>query len=96
MRVFAVMLFLVLTAAPFFGAGIILHDGTIIQGKIVSTNKTELTLESQIGVITIVSNPQYNLLLNSLMAFPLVLLLAHLSYTAIERPFLTLRRRYVF
>ncbi|OHD55384.1 MAG: hypothetical protein A2Y33_08690 [Spirochaetes bacterium GWF1_51_8] len=53
MRVFAVMLFLVLTAAPFFGAGIILHDGTIIQGKIVSTNKTELTLESQIGVIKI-------------------------------------------
>ena len=50
----------------------------------------------KIGVITIVSNPQYNLLLNSLMAFPLVLLLAHLSYTTIERPFLTLRRRYAF
>lgn len=50
----------------------------------------------KIGVIMIVSNPQYNILLNSLMAFPLVLLLAHLSYTTIERPFLTLRRRYAF
>lgn len=50
----------------------------------------------KVGVIPMLSSPQHNLLLNALLAFPLVLLLAHLSYTAIERPFLTLRRRYVF
>lgn len=50
----------------------------------------------KVGVIAIISSPQHNLLLNALLAFPLVLLLSHLSYTAIERPFLTLRRRYVY
>ena len=53
MRLLASAFFLVLWVTSLFGEGIILNDGTILEGKIISTNLQEVVLESKIGTIRI-------------------------------------------